>query len=329
METVPCEICGHSDTELVFKDHDTRYQTTPRDVFCVVRCRSCGLIYLNPRPDSKEIAEFYPQQFYEPRKERRAAESSQGLRATVNAFLDRRAASLQAAILREKVERLSGTRGGPGKLLEIGCATGVVLKEMKDRGWDVLGVDISADMAAYAREQYDVPVLVGDLLEHDLEPGAFDVVSLWSALPHLPEPGRALTRIAGLLRDDGRLLASCVNADSLEWKLMPWNKRLFDIPRHLYQFTPHTLEALARKSGLRPRHVWHRTRTAYSVSYAVTKRGFDGLGEFLPGPGGRAAAVAGCLVGDVVDAVASWGCALVRKGHTFVMELEKLQGEEA
>jgi SAM-dependent methyltransferase len=323
MEEVPCEICGSRETFLLFESRDTKYPDTPRDLFGIVRCRRCGLIYLSPRPDEQEIGRFYPEAFYGWMKGLPQERTTSTIRTAIRALVERHEKSIRDAIVKEKVERLKSASSGSGRLLEIGCAGGKVLKKMRDMGWEVVGIDISAEMADHARENYGVTVLVGELSDHDLEPESFDAISLWATLPHLPHPGETLKRVVSLLKPNGVLVVSCSNADSLEWKLMPWNKEPFDIPRHLYHFSPQTLSALAQKAGLEPIKVSHHTRTAYSMSHAFIRKLFDRVSRICPGELRRVVEVAGIPVAEISEAIVSGCCALFCRGHTFVMVLAK------
>ena len=68
MESTNCNLCGIDDFELYLRQKDCRYSETPRDVFQLVKCKRCDLIYLNTRPTREYLQEFYPDNFYEPRK---------------------------------------------------------------------------------------------------------------------------------------------------------------------------------------------------------------------------------------------------------------------
>ena len=79
---------------------------------------------------------------------------------------------------REAATRLLGR--GPGRLLDLGCGTGAHSSGFVDQGWDVVGVDISADMLRIARERA-LEVVEADATELPFDDGTFDAaVSLWT-----------------------------------------------------------------------------------------------------------------------------------------------------
>lgn len=63
METVTCELCGSASHQVVLEQYDLAHRITD-DLFTVVRCRICGLLFLNPRPTREEIGGYYPSTYY-------------------------------------------------------------------------------------------------------------------------------------------------------------------------------------------------------------------------------------------------------------------------
>jgi len=49
------QYCNSADFEIVATGREHEYETTTSDMFTVVRCKACGLHYLNPRPDVSEL----------------------------------------------------------------------------------------------------------------------------------------------------------------------------------------------------------------------------------------------------------------------------------
>ena len=122
MEEINCALCGSSEQELLFYARDDRFGLSTEQ-FCVVKCLSCGLKYLNPRPTRVEIGRFYPQGYSSGRE-----------------------------VWDAEKFRLLGLNSLCGNLLDVGCAKGSFLKFMRQRGWSVCGVEPSSDAAAVARQ---------------------------------------------------------------------------------------------------------------------------------------------------------------------------------
>ncbi|HEX6123279.1 MAG TPA: class I SAM-dependent methyltransferase [Ktedonobacterales bacterium] len=102
--------------------------------------------------------------------------------------------------------------GGQGRLLDVGCGTGAFLAEAARLGWDVAGVELTAEAAALARELSGFEVRSGDICEGQVfPPHAFEVVTLWGVLEHVPDPQALLLASMELLRPGGVVLFETPN----------------------------------------------------------------------------------------------------------------------
>lgn len=236
METVNCNLCGADETEVLFEGYDRLHGQPGR--FPVRRCRSCGLIYLSPRPDRVEIERYYPDD-YAPYS--RAIDDEPSLWHRWN-----RRYSL-AKRLRVVLSRVRQT----GRVLDVGCATGNFLYALRRRGWEVYGVELNAQAATYARERLGLPVFTGDLVDAHFPDAWFNLVILWDVLEHLHDPKGALREAARVTRPGGTLVLSLPNPDSIEARVFGPYWAGWDVPRHLYIFTRDVLDRLLTETG------WH------------------------------------------------------------------------
>lgn len=148
-----------------------------------------------------------------------------------------------------------------GRLLDVGCSEGRFLSLARDAGWHVRGLDPDPGAVQAAREQ-GIEVLRGSAGDPLPVGGAFDLVTLWDVIEHLPAPGDAAAWLAGVVRDEGRVLVLTPDATSLFDHLVRLERVL---PRaggqrlatlclnryHLHRFTPQGLRALFERSGFR------------------------------------------------------------------------------
>jgi SAM-dependent methyltransferase len=227
VERVDCDLCGSTEHEPVYSMPDLLYH--PEERFTVVRCRGCGLGFVNPRPTMAEMARYYPKSFY--------------AGFEVDAAYHRRRYVRQAAWLPP-----AQSFGRPPRLLDIGCATGGFPRFMRERGWSVEGQEVS-EMAAGIQ---DFPVHRRALPELDLAPGSFDAITAWAVLEHVHTPMAYFRKAAELLRPGGRFAFLVTNFESAS------SHALFreDVPRHLYFFSAATIDRYLQAVGLR------RTRLA-------------------------------------------------------------------
>ena len=233
MESTTCALCGVDDAALLCDGYDRMFGGD--ETFHVVRCRRCGLIYLNPRPPFDEIARYYPEK-YEPFTHA----------ARAGSWYSRMAYRVAIA----KRCRIASQGLARGRLLDVGCGDGDFLLGMQERGWEVHGLDISPVAVSIARQK-GLDVFQGGLLEARYPEGEFDRVTMWDVLEHLHDPGVQLARVAQLLKPGGRLVATTPNAHSLDFRLFGCTWNGLDTPRHLYIYTRSALLALLDRAGLK------------------------------------------------------------------------------
>jgi SAM-dependent methyltransferase len=122
------------------------------------------------------------------------------------------------------------------------------MREMGD--WDVQGIEPSSHAVLRARQRYGLDVRVGQLDELHFPANAFDVVTMWHVLEHLPQPRAVLQEVARILRPDGVLVLVCPIADSWEAEHFGPFWSGYDVPRHLYTFSRETLGKLLLECGM-------------------------------------------------------------------------------
>ena len=272
MEQVLCDLCRSNDCTVIIKQRDLLLNVTQEE-FLIVQCRTCGLVYLNPRPAQDRLGSFYPPIYYPPVSskersslQRQAKKASAQLKRWVledyYGYPSPRGAvrwrPLRKLLLwpdktwRELKGRYPLPWRGQGKVLDVGCGAGGNLKTLQDQGWEPYGIEISEIAAAHARELTNGQIHTGTVESAPFPPGAFDVVLMSHSLEHLPSPVDALRRIHRLLKDDGLLVIHVPNVRSLEFKLFGRWWFPLDPPRHFYHFDHSSLTATLAKSGFAP-----------------------------------------------------------------------------
>jgi len=234
METTVCNLCGSPEAAVVY--HLSDYLLEKPDVQAtLVRCQNCGLVYQNPRPTLSEMGAHYPPEYdsYNPDGGEKA---SWLMRRLVQYGLDKRVRFVTRAV-------------EGGRLLDVGCATGLFLRAVPSDRFQVQGVEVSPHAAEIAR-RLGLDVFTGTLEQAAFPAASFDAVTLWDVLEHLHDPLASLQEITRILKPGGALIFRVPHGGS-------WDARLFgrywaglDTPRHLYVFDRQTLIALLAKAGL-------------------------------------------------------------------------------
>jgi SAM-dependent methyltransferase len=228
-------MCKATAGALVFSGGDLLHPGPER--FRLERCSRCGHLYQNPRPTEASIDRYYPSGYI---SFERAIEDEPSLLRR----LERRYGSWKRS---SRIERAAGRIG---RLLDVGCATGIFLASMRHAGWQVEGVEPSPSASTYARERLGLKVLTGRLEEAHYPEASFDVVTLWDVLEHVHEPRPVIAEAARILRPGGLLIVSVPNPDSIEARLLGEHWLGWDLPRHLNLFSPPQLRSFLASEGL-------------------------------------------------------------------------------
>ena len=178
----------------------------------------------------------------------------------------------------QRVSHVMRAHSQTGKLLDIGCATGIFLKSMQNIGWVTAGVETNAHAAEIARAEHGLDVRHGELRNNMFPPDYFDVVTMWDVLEHVSEPRITLGLIAESLVPGGWLLLRIPNPQGLEKRIFGNNWSGWDVPRHLTLFSEATLNTVLIETGFEPR--WRAGSSgqfamlALSIRYFLASRNF-------------------------------------------------------
>ncbi len=269
MEFIRCNLCGKDDGE---------HLATQRG-FRIVRCRRCGLVYVNPRPATEDLISLYADYHTRDGKNEVSWER------------------LMGRVFRESADLLCATRNGsrPGRLLDVGCGYGGFVARMQERGWQAEGMDPSPVVVAAAVKK-GRRVRRGTLEVVRGEDGSYDAVTLFYVLEHLPDPKGALMKVWKLLAPGGTLLLRVPHTTPLVRLLSPLGlgKALYDPPFHLYDFSPTALGEMLRRTGYMdirtfpgkptvPYGLGARIATALFGALASAVHGLSGGVILLPG----------------------------------------------
>jgi 2-polyprenyl-3-methyl-5-hydroxy-6-metoxy-1,4-benzoquinol methylase len=227
-----------------------------------LKCRECGHVFIKNSPiTSDNIADFYTLDDY---KGRRKLQNKEWYRGYYDdCFADYKLKVGSSLILKqfqEKADYLDLSFPSKGRLLDIGCATGIFLDMMRQRSWDVEGAEISEDLAAYARKAFSLVVHEKDITKEKLISEPFDVITLFDVIEHIPNPNQMLAACKDLLVKDGAILIRTPTEEGLlrdiakliylsSFKNIEYPMLWFYSFEHLHSFSLVTLTSLLNKHG--------------------------------------------------------------------------------
>lgn len=238
LEHVPCGLCGADDCETVYeaqydqqKDFDfvEKFRASGDELLIdrLVKCRRCGLHYVNPRLRGDIILTGY----------------TEGEDATYVSQLAARERTFDGALV-----EIEGLAGGRGRLLDIGTAAGAFVAAAVRRGWDAEGCEPNRWLAESGARHYGIRIRQGSVFDQAYAPGSFDVVTLWDVIEHTTDPRAVLEKCREVLKPGGLLIVSYPDIGS--WIARVLGRRwLFLTSVHLWYFDRATIARLLESAG--------------------------------------------------------------------------------
>jgi SAM-dependent methyltransferase len=228
---VPCPLCGAADGPTLCVEHGA---------IGIKRCSKCSLIYTSPRIRDPEEVYWGDHEKYV--TEARMIFSGQASHHRDPNYL-------------EELGLIEAHAPAKGRLLDVGCNMGMLLRLARDRGWEAVGVEPSPALHRIATEQLGLEVhncFVEAL--PDSEHHSFDVVALSDVFEHVTAPRQLLEHVAQLLRPGGLLYVKVPNA---RWSLLKQrlpvgggrSRGAWDSYEHVVHYTEPTLRAMLQSQG--------------------------------------------------------------------------------
>ena len=228
-----CPICksGNLSNFLITKDYSVTQES-----FAIVECKRCSFKFTNPRPSEENIAKYYQSENY-------ISHSNKG-----NNLINTVYKAARYFTVKRKVKFISEFHSS-GNLLDIGCGTGDFIQKAKEKGWNVLGVEPGEEAQRHIPEKFR-PFVYQNIKEIRLK-NYFHIVTLWHVLEHIYDLSETIKKIKKLLSPEGRLVIAVPNCESFDAQHYKQYWAAYDVPRHLYHFTPKTMQNLLATHKLR------------------------------------------------------------------------------
>ncbi len=221
-EDVNCVICKNDNSDQIFE----------KNSFRIVKCRGCGLVYVNPRLKFEVLEEMY----------------NDNEISSIDYYLQNRKNDEKTFDIRLKaIEK----HIKPGKLLDVGSGIGVLLNQAKKRGWDPYGIDIKRDSISFAKQQFCVNANVSTLEDAGFENNFFDAIVMNDLIEHVSNPINTLKIANKLLKSDGLIFLSTPNIESLMAKVFGAHWLHLKPNEHIYYFSPSTMSLVLEKAGFK------------------------------------------------------------------------------
>jgi len=248
-----CPLCqgGHFDNHQICKDY-----AISQESFAIVECHQCHLRFTNPRPAKENYLKYYKSDDYTPHSTHNTS---------LIGVVYRLARSLTVRKKLNLIQRFIPL----GKILDVGCGTGEFLAYCRKNKWEVDGMEPNPRAQKIAAENISKPVY-SQLTEVESKQ-QYHVITLWHVLEHVAELKVTIDKVKELLTSSGILLIAVPNCQSRDADHYKSSWAGYDVPRHLYHFTPETMKLLGRTFGLRLVEIIPMNLDAFYVSFLSEK----------------------------------------------------------
>jgi 2-polyprenyl-3-methyl-5-hydroxy-6-metoxy-1,4-benzoquinol methylase len=226
-EEVSCPVCNNEEIDNEFL----------ADRFRHTRCNKCESIYVNPRLKTNLVHDRYFEEEYEFFFKKKIIPS---LEYRIN------------VINRNKYNQIANFVKGPGKILDMCCGVGDLLSVFKADGWKTFGLELNPFAARFAKEKFGIDIFEESILDWK-RPEEYDVVMMWGALEHFPEPSKVLKIMYDSVKKGGMAVLETTNADSF---LLTYIEkfggkvdRIVEGDRHIMHFSLKGLKNIIEDTG--------------------------------------------------------------------------------
>jgi SAM-dependent methyltransferase len=224
---------------------------------------------MNPQPLAEEVSRRYGGEYLE----YELANEEPFLKLQLLALKDAGFWNLEG-----EIKNRLGPEGRMPRVLDIGCAAGTLLKELKDRGWDCTGVEICRAEAEYARRERGLDVRSLPLEENHFPGASFDLLLASHLIEHLNSPAAFVSEACRILAPRGFFIITTPNIGGFQAKIFRgrWRSAIFD---HLYLFSVKTLSTLLTRKGFGIEKTVTWGGLAAGTAPGPVKRFFDNLAK--------------------------------------------------
>jgi len=230
-----CPVCSYTDFSSYLQVPDW---LVSKEIFELKQCAHCDFIFTANAPIEQNIGPYYNSEEYVEH-----SDTSSGIIYGIYHY----ARKIMLQYKHKKIKRL----GVGKKLLDVGSGSGYFLNHMKNKGYEVTGVEISKKAVALCEQKFGITAHHPQtFLDGKLDTN-FSIISLWHVFEHVYQFDAYFDLFSNSLAENGVLILALPNCDSWDAKMYQSYWNAYDTPRHIWHFTPQTLQLFAEKRGFK------------------------------------------------------------------------------
>jgi len=249
-----CPVCQNNTFVEFLKVQD---YTVSQEKFTIQECKNCSFKFTNPRPDLTQIGDYYKAESYISH-----TNTSKGLIAKLYH-------SVRKYTLKGKLNLINSLSPTKGKLLDVGCGTGMFLNVCRENGWTVNGIEPDGGARQIAEEINKAAIKTEILSSFKNE--TFEIITMWHVLEHVHLLNETIDWLKERLNEKGYLIIAVPNHESKDAEIYQEHWAAYDVPRHLYHFSQKSIKQLFEQKGFSLKETLPMKFDSFYVSMLSTK----------------------------------------------------------
>jgi 2-polyprenyl-3-methyl-5-hydroxy-6-metoxy-1,4-benzoquinol methylase len=231
-----CPVCSSTNIKEVLRAKD---YTVSKELFSVWHCNACTCRFTQNIPSAEDIGAYYQSADYVSHSDTKKGVINKLYHTVRNYTVQKK---------KQLIEKLSEKKRG--SLLDVGAGTGAFAAIMLEAGWNVSGLEPDATARENALTNHQLQLQTLDAL-FSFNDKQFDVITLWHVLEHVHELHQYIETFHRILKDDGTLIVAVPNYTSYDAQVYKEFWAAYDVPRHLYHFSPAAMKQLMQQQNFK------------------------------------------------------------------------------
>lgn len=229
-----CPACNSAKIDSVLASRD---YTVSQNDFEIFECGNCTLRFTQNVPNEESIGNYYKHESYISH-----TNEAKGLINNLYHLVRNFTLKTKRKLISQLVINSSK------RILDIGAGTGYFLNEMKNNGWEVLGLEPSVYARKVAYDTHQIELKDSSELS-SLAKNYFNVITMWHVFEHVHRSKEYFKMMHDCLVKKGSLIIAVPNYTSKDAEVYKNKWAAYDVPRHVFHFSPQSLIQLASQNG--------------------------------------------------------------------------------
>lgn len=231
-----CPVCK---AETIYSAFSAKDFTVTKEDFQIWKCDACTAMFTQDIPGPEGIGKYYQSENYISHSD------------TQKGFINQMYHRIRKRTIIKKMQLVKRqTVLDKGSVLDVGCGTGAFLNTMQQSGWKITGLEPDDAARKTALALYNINPLPSQKI-FELPESTFNAVSMWHVLEHVHQLHEYVEQLKKIITKAGKIFIAVPNYTSFDAAAYKAYWAAYDVPRHLYHFSPKSMSVLMEMHGLK------------------------------------------------------------------------------